>query len=121
MSSLRPTSGPCTDDVFHAKIWSLFTGNVVDSCEIDVTADSKLNRDMGKVDDTRVELTFKNALKLFERKGPDVVEIVSQPRLCQEVVGRSFGATTLKPGFSFVLAMNDPATGQPWDLGRPTV
>ena len=76
---------------------------------------------MGKVDDIRVELTLKNALKLFEWKGPDVVEIFSQPRLCQKSTGRSFGGTTLRPGFSLDLTMDGPATGQPWDLGKPAV
>ena len=60
-------------------------------------------------------------MKLFEPKGPDVVEIFSQPRLCQEVAGRSFGGTTLRPSFSLDLTMDDPATGQPWDLSKPAV
>ena len=107
--------------MFHRKIWSLSTGKLIDECEIDSTADSKLNREMDEVDDIRVERIFKNAIKLFERKGPDIVEIFSQPRLCQEVAGRSFGGTTLKPGFSLDLSMNDPATGEPWDFSRQTV
>jgi hypothetical protein len=76
---------------------------------------------MDHTDDIRVELILNNATKLFERKGPDIVEISTQPRLCQEVAGRSFGGTTLKPGFSLDLTMNDPATGEPWDLSRQTV
>ena len=76
---------------------------------------------MGQVDDIRVELTLKNSLKVFVRKGPDVVEIFSQPRLCQEVAGRKFGGTTLKPGLSLDLTMDDPAACQPSDLGRPEV
>ena len=56
-----------------------------------------------KADDIRVELTLNNALKLVERKGPDVVEMFSQPRLCKEIAGRSFGGTTLRPGFSLDL------------------
>ena len=86
-----------------------------------MTADSKLNREMDQTDDIRVELICNNATKLFERKVPDIVDIFSQPRLCQEVAGRSFGGTTLKPGFSLDLTMNDPATGEPWDLSRQTV
>ena len=83
-----------------------------------MTADSKLNREMDQVDDIRVELIFKNATKLFDRRVPDIVEIFSQPRLCQEVAGRSFGGTLLKPGFCLDRTMNDPATGQPWDLSK---
>ena len=102
VSSLRTTSvgRPCIDDVFQRKIWSLSTGKLIDECEIDATADSKQNRDMGHGDNIREELILKNATKLFERRGPDIVEISSQPRLCHEVAGRSFGDTTLKPGFS---------------------
>ena len=102
-------------------MWSLSTGKVLDNCETDDISDDKFNRDIGKVDDIRVELTVKNALKLFERKGPDVVEIFSQPRLCQEIAGRSFNGTVLRPGFSLELTMDDPATGQPWDLSKPAV
>ena len=107
--------------MFHWKIWSLSTGKLIDECEIDSTADSKLNRELGHTDDIRVELILKNATKLFERKGPDIVEIFSQPRLCQEVAGRNFGGTTLRPGFSLDLTMNDPATGEPWDLSKQAV
>ena len=116
VSRLRITSvgGPCIDDVFHRKI----IGKLIDECEIDSTADSKLNREMDHVDDIRVEPILKNATTLFERKGPDIVEIFSQPRLCQEVAGRSFGGTTLRPGFSLDLTMNGPATGQPWVASR---
>ena len=51
-------------------ILSCSTSKVLDDCETDAISDDKLNRDIGKVDDIRVELTLKNALKLFERKGP---------------------------------------------------
>ena len=57
VSRLRTTSpgGPCIDDVSHRKIWSLSTGKLIDECDIDTTADSKLNREMDQVDDIRVE------------------------------------------------------------------
>ena len=99
-------------------MWSRSTCKDFDDCETDATSDDKLNRDIGKLDDIRVEFTLKNALKLFERKGPDVVERFSQPRLCQEIAGCSFGGTTLRPGFSLDLTMDDPAMGQPWDLSK---
>jgi hypothetical protein len=37
VSRLRTTSagGPCIDDVFHRKIWSLSIGKLIDECEID--------------------------------------------------------------------------------------
>ena len=43
-----------TIDIFRRKVWSLSTGKVLDDCETDNTPDDKLNRDIGKVDDTRV-------------------------------------------------------------------
>ena len=109
------------DDIFRRKVWSLSTGKVFDDSKTDNVSDDKLRRDIGKADDIRVELTLKNALKLFERKGPDGVEIFLQPRLRQEIAGRSFGGITLRPGFSLDLTMDDPATGQPWDSSKPAV
>ena len=89
-------SGPRPpEDHASEKIWSLSTGKLIDECEIDFTADSTPHREMDHVDGIRVELILKNATQLFERKGPDIVEIFSQLRLCQEVAGRSFGGTTL--------------------------
>ena len=65
VSRLRTTSagGPCIDYVFHNKIWSVSIGKPIDECEIDSTADSKLNREMNQVDDIRVEPILKNATK----------------------------------------------------------
>ena len=87
------------DDIFRSKVWSLSIGKVLDDCETDDVSDDKLIWDIAKIDDIRVELTFKNALKFFERKGPDVVDIFPQPRLCQEIAGCSFGGTTLRPSW----------------------
>ena len=42
-----------------------------------------------------MELILKDAIALFERQGPNVAEIFSQPRVCQEVDGRSFDGTDL--------------------------
>ena len=54
---------------------------------------------------------MKKAAEMYLRRGPDVVEVFSQPRICQEASGR--GVT---PGWSLDLTMKDPATGQIWDL-----
>ena len=109
------------DDIARRKTWSLSTGRVIDDCEVDMVSDKDLHRDLKEVDDIRVELTLKNAVEMFRRKGPDVVELYSQPRLCQEVDGRKFSGTELTPGYSLDLTMDDPATGQPWDLSKPEV
>lgn len=120
---LRTTSpgGPCMDDIFKRKIWSLSTGKVIDECEVDNVGDKELEREMKEVDDIRVELTLKDAVSLYQRKGPDIIELYSQPRICQEVGGRKFDGMELTPGYSLDLTLNDPATGEPWDLGKPAV
>ena len=67
VSKLRTTSPVVRawTTYFGANSWSLSTGNVLDYCETDNTPDDKLNRDIGKVDDIRVELTLKDAIKHF--------------------------------------------------------
>ena len=64
-SKLRTTllGGPCMDDIFRGKMWSLSTGKVLDDCETDAVSDDKLNREMDNVDDIRVELTLKERPK----------------------------------------------------------
>ena len=123
VSRLRTTSagGPCMDDIAHRRVWSLSSGRMIDECEVDTTSDAELNRTLPEVDDIRVELTLKNAAELYRREGPDVVELYSQPRVCQEVGGRDFAGTRPTPGYSLDLTVNDPATGEPWDLSKPTV
>ena len=113
--------GPCMADIQSRKIWSLSTGKIIDECDVDDVNDERLHRRLPEADDIRVELTLKGALKLFERKGPDIAEIYSQPRICQEVDGRSFGGDSLSPGWSLDLTTKDPATGQRWDLSQPSV
>ena len=73
--------GPCADDVYSRKVWSLSTGKLLDECIVDDVADARLHRELKEPDDIRVELTLKNAIALYERKGPDIVEIDSQPRV----------------------------------------
>ena len=54
-------------------------GKLLDECRVNDVPDHLLNRKLEEVDDIRVELTLKNAVETFEKKGPDVVEIFSQP------------------------------------------
>ena len=72
---------------------------------------------MKDADDIRVELIVEGALELYEEVGADVSEVYSQPRIAQETVLRTYGGTLLKPGWSPDLALNDPFTGQRWDVG----
>ena len=66
-------------DVHRRVIRSLSTGKVLDECIVDEINDDVLHRPLKEEDNIRVELTMKGALKLFEMKGPDVVEVYSQP------------------------------------------
>jgi len=113
--------GPSLVDVYSRKVWSLSTGRLVDECVVEDVPDDALYRKLVAPDDLRVELTLKNSMELFERKGPDIAEIFSQPRICQELDGRKFSGQTLRPGWSLDLTMRDPKTGEPWDLSRPEV
>ena len=75
------------------------TGKLINECIVDETTDARFERYLEKPNDIRVELTLRNALELFERRGLDVCEIFSQPSVCQEASGRKFGGTTLRPGW----------------------
>ena len=104
------------EDIQSRRIWSLTTGRLLDECDVENTPDSVLNRKMLQANDIRIELTVKNAEAPYRRKGPDVVEAYSRPRLCQEASGQKFSGVTMKPGWSLDLTMPDPTTGEPWDL-----
>ena len=108
--------GPPLCDVHRRTVWSLSTGRVIDDCIVEDTADEVLNRELPYPDDIRVELVLKNALDMYRRKGADVVELYSQPRVAQEAAVRNYGGTNLIPGWSLDLTRSDPQTGKPWNL-----
>ena len=108
--------GPAIGDVKLRRIWSLTRGVLIDECEVENTPDSKLNRKLAQPDDIRVELVLKGAQDLYMRKGPDVAEIYSNPRVCQEATANKYEGRMLKPGWSLDLSTKDPTTGRPWDL-----
>ena len=85
-------------DIQHRKVWSLTTGKLLHECNIDDVPDDELNRKLPERDNIRVEVTPRNALALFERRGPDVAEILSQPRVCQEIGSRKINGDVLRPG-----------------------
>ena len=74
--------GPSIVDIQHRKIWSLTTGKLLDECDIDDVSDDELNCKLPEKDNIRVEVTLRNTFALFERRGPVVAEIFSQPRFC---------------------------------------
>ena len=57
-------------------------------------------------------------MELFTEQGADVSEVYSNPRIVQEAAIRSYGGIQLKPGWSLDLTLNDPMTGEPWDLSK---
>ena len=113
--------GPNMCDIQHRKIWNLTSGKVLDECYVDDVSDKWLHRELERPEDIRVEVTLRNAMEMFEKKGPDVVEIFSQPRICQEASNRRYDGMELNPGYSLDLTMNDSKTGEPWDLSKPSV
>ena len=64
---------------------------------------------------------MKNALAMYQRKGADVVELYSQPRIAQEAAIWKYGGTDLTAGWSLDLTMRDPETNAPWDLSKRSV
>ncbi len=120
---LRTTSrgGPPLQDVHRRIVRSLRTGKIIDDCIVDDVKDDVLNRRLHKPEDVRVELIMKDAMRMYAVKGPDVVEIFSQPRVAQEAAMRPYDGARLVPGWSLDLTREDPETGKPWDLGKHQV
>ena len=54
---------------------------MIDDCIVDDTSDDILNRYLDEPDDLRVELTMKDSLSMYNKKGADVAEVYSQPRV----------------------------------------
>lgn len=106
-------------DVQHRKIWSLSTGKFLDECYVDDVSNDPLHRELGRPEDIRVEITLRDAVEMYEKKGPDVAEIFLQPRICQEVSGRRYDGMELTPGYSLDLTMNDPKPESHGTLARP--
>ncbi len=113
--------GPPSCDVHRRIVRSLSTGKLIDDCIVDDTPDDVLFRDLEFETDIRVELILKDALSMYARKGADVVELFSQPRIAQEAAVRRYGRTEVVPGWSLDLTRSDPRTGQPWDLSDKKV
>ena len=55
----------------------------IDDCIVDDTAGHILNRRLDEPGNTRFELTLKKAMEMYNRSGPDVAEVYSQPRVAQ--------------------------------------
>ena len=111
-------NGPPIEDIQSRRVWSLTKGKLIDECDVERTPDRILNRELESPDDIRVELVLKGAQKLYERKGPDIAEVYSQPRICNEAAGQLFQGIALKPGWSLDLTMKNPETDEPWDLAE---
>ena len=123
VSKLPVTSsgGPLERDVYRRVVRSLSTGKVIDDCIIDDVSDQILRRSLPSTDNVRVELIMRDALGMYQKKGADVVELYSQPRIAQEAAIRKYGGTDLTAGWSLDLTMRDPETNSPWDLSKQDV
>ena len=102
-------------------VWNLETGRMIDDCVVDDTPDGILHRELPEEMNIRVELVLKDAISMYQRKGADVVEVFSQPRVAQEAAMRSYSGTQLIPGWSLDLTRFDPKTGKVWDLSDKKV
>ena len=94
---------------------------MLDECVIEDIKDSWPNKELPEYTDIRIEVTLKKAAAMFERRGPDVCEVFSQPRVCHEAEGMDKETDVLTPGWSLDLTTVDPLNGRPWDLSVPTV
>ena len=123
VTSLVTTSrhGPPMGDIQSRRIWSLTKGKLIDEADIDDTPDHILHRRLPQPDDIRVELVLKGAQAMYKRRGPDIAEVYSNPRICQEATARTYDGRTLRPGWSLDLKTKDPETGEPWDLSKRRV
>ena len=102
VSKLPVTSsrGPPECDVYRRVVRSLSTGKVIDDCIVEDVDDGVLRRSIPEPDDLRVELIMCDALSMYQRKGADVVELYSQPRIAQEAAIRRYGGTDLTAEWS---------------------
>ena len=57
---------------------------MIDDCIVEDVADRVLRISIPEPDDLRVELIMRDALSMYQRKGANVVELYSQPRIAQE-------------------------------------
>ena len=113
--------GPPAGEVYRRTIWSLSSGNIIDDCFPEDVPDELLHRELRVPDDIRVEFVMKDALQMYTRKGADVSEVYSQPRVAQEASLRTHTGQKLQPGWSLDLTRLNPSTGDPWDLSCPKV
>ena len=56
-----------------------------------------------RIQQPRVELIMHDALSMYQKKGADMVELYSQPRITQEAGIRKYGGTDLTAGWSLDL------------------
>ena len=112
-------TGPPMVDIVRRVVRDLSTGKVIDICQPDITPDRILNRSLGKPTHIMVEVTTKDAEKMYKTQGPDITEIFSQPRVAYEASLKKYCGRQLRPGWSLDLTLLDPVDGKPWDLSKP--
>ena len=105
-------------DITRRVIRDLNTGKVIDVCQPDLVPDRILHRELGTRTDIIVEVTTEDAERMYQVKGPDVVEVFSQPRVAYEASLNKYCGRTIRPGWSLDLTVPDPVDGKPWDLSN---
>lgn len=104
--------GPPMQVVHRRTVWSIVDDDV---------PDHELSKQMEEIDDIRVEMTMKNALSMYYRKGADVSEIYSQPRVAQAAAEYDKEGIKLQPGWSLDLTRADASMAKAWVSSRPQV
>ena len=94
---LTTEAGPSAADVKQRIIRDLNKGKIIDMCEPDSTPDAELLRLFESPKTIRVELVLKSAEEMYRRRGPDVAEICSQPRVAVEASMRKYGNRNICP------------------------
>ena len=118
---LTTRTGPKESDVKRRVIRDATTGKVIDDCVPENTSDAVLRRRLPVATTIRVELHMADAARMFVRKGADVAEVYSPPRIVEEAGMRTYGGRVLRPGWSLDLTMTDPESGERWDFSKAAV
>ena len=94
---------------------------MIGDCIVDDVPDHALNRLMSGSDDINVELTMKDAIRMFNKKGADIPEAYSRPRIAQAAAEYDKDGITLQSGWSLDMTVADPTTGKALDFAHPKV
>ena len=107
------------EDVSWRKTIDIRTGRVIDECCPEDVPDRVLHRELPEATCIRVEVRVKQAEEMFMKKGAEVAEVFSPPRVVHDAGNPKYLGLNLVPGWSLDLSVADPISGLPWDLSKP--